>query len=994
MAAHLPLLGRSDRSAGWGCLRLNASPQPPHRLGLCSPPLPGRSRERNRGRKLGAFPRPHEVGERWRAKRAGEGAEAPHALPPADRAAMGPNAPLPTCRSPKSCRSRCRARRVPQRRAGRAARRRQDDAGAACAARRGLAASGTDPAARTAPARRARRGPAHGLAARRRGRRHGRLRHAHGEPAVGEDAHPGRHRRHPGAHDPRRPRAAGHFGDPVRRVPRAFARRRLRAGAGARRARRAAPDLRLLVMSATLDGARVAKAARRRAGAEERGPQLSGRAALPGAARHGRRSRTRSQAIREALATESGSVLAFLPGQREIERTAERLAAASCRTIDIVPLYGNLDGKAQDAAIRPAPEGRRKVVLATSIAETSITIDGVRVVIDSGLSRLPRYEPATGITRLETVRVARLRRPARRPRRPHAARRRDPAVARRADRGAAGLHAARNPRSRPLRPGARLRRVRRRRPGEARLPRSAAGAGAQRGARAADDARRDRRRGPHHRGRPRDAQARAAGAAGAHGGRGRRNRGMRWKRRGSPCCITERGLGGDSVDLERRLSRFATEKSPRAVAARSLAERLARNVTLPLRGGAATGDERSPRDGVVSVRHFPDLLPALRGRPSPARGSGCSIASAPSSSTPGRIASPLRAASVAASCSPTAAAACSTPPIRSPARNSSSLPICRARRRTPASPRLRPSRKTTSAPRLPIASSAGPKPFDRRKTRRARARDRAARRDRARRAPAARADGRRSRPRGHRRAPRAWAVAAALGQGGRDAAPPPRLAAPRPRRALAGRVGRGAGSPRWTTGCCPSCPARRTSPASTRRRSDAGLMSLVPHDLQRKIDSLAPTHFDAPSGSRVPIRYEGERPVLAIRVQELFGLDRHPGDRRRHGAAHAGAAVAGASADPDDADLPGFWRGSWADVRSDMRGRYPKHVWPDDPLAAAATSRAKPRASSPAARSRHRGRSAGPLLADPGPPLRWCGPGPGRGSPAQASRSGRRCRAP
>ena len=94
--------------------------------------------------------------------------------------------------------------------------------------------------------------------------------------------------------------------------------------------------------------------------------------------------------------SESGSVLAFLPGQREIERTAERLAGRVGADVDIVPLYGNLDGKAQDAAIRPAPEGRRKVVLATSIAETSITIDGVRVVVDCGLSRLPKYEPATG----------------------------------------------------------------------------------------------------------------------------------------------------------------------------------------------------------------------------------------------------------------------------------------------------------------------------------------------------------------------------------------------------------------------------------------------------------------------------------------------------------------------------------------------------------------------------------------------------------------------
>ena len=153
-----------------------------------------------------------------------------------------------------------------------------------------------------------------------------------------------------------------------------------------------------------------------------------------------------AKAIREALATETGSVLAFLPGQREIERTAERLAGRLPETCDIVPLYGQLDGRAQDAAIRPPPPGRRKVVLATSIAETSITIDGVRVVIDSGLSRLPRYEPATGLTRLETVRVSRASADQRagragRTRAGH----RDPAVARRADGGAARLHAAGNP---------------------------------------------------------------------------------------------------------------------------------------------------------------------------------------------------------------------------------------------------------------------------------------------------------------------------------------------------------------------------------------------------------------------------------------------------------------------------------------------------------------------------------------------------------------------
>jgi ATP-dependent helicase HrpB len=124
----------------------------------------------------------------------------------------------------------------------------------------------------------------------------------------------------------------------------------------------------------------------------------------------------------------------------------------------------------------------------------------------------------------------------------------------------------------------------------------------------------------------------------------------------------------------------------------------------------------------------------------------------------------------------------------------------------------------------------------------------------------------------------------------------------------------------------------------------AGLMSLVPHDLQRRIVALAPTHFPAPSGSHVPIRYDGEQPVLAIRVQELFGLDRHPSIA--NGAVPLTLELLSPAHRPIQTtrDLPGFWRGSWADVRADMRGRYPKHVWPDDPLAARATARAKPKA--------------------------------------------------
>jgi ATP-dependent helicase HrpB len=124
----------------------------------------------------------------------------------------------------------------------------------------------------------------------------------------------------------------------------------------------------------------------------------------------------------------------------------------------------------------------------------------------------------------------------------------------------------------------------------------------------------------------------------------------------------------------------------------------------------------------------------------------------------------------------------------------------------------------------------------------------------------------------------------------------------------------------------------------------SGLMSLVPHDLQRRIGALAPTHYDAPSGSRVPILYDGEWPVLAIRVQELFGLDRHPSIA--DGKVPLTLELLAPAHRPIQTtrDLPGFWRGSWTELRAEMRGRYPRHVWPDDPLAAQATSRAKPRA--------------------------------------------------
>ncbi|HEY3795224.1 MAG TPA: ATP-dependent helicase HrpB, partial [Bradyrhizobium sp.] len=167
-------------------------------------------------------------------------------------------------------------------------------------------------------------------------------------------------------------------------------------------------DLRILVMSATLDGARVAKLLGDAPVIASEGRAFPVETRYLGRKADAPLERQMADAIATALRADPGSVLAFLPGAAEIRRTqnflAERVHDAS---IEIVPLFGALDAAVQDRAIAPAPKGQRKVVLATSIAETSLTIEGVRIVVDSGVARVPRYEPDIGLTRLETVRASR-----------------------------------------------------------------------------------------------------------------------------------------------------------------------------------------------------------------------------------------------------------------------------------------------------------------------------------------------------------------------------------------------------------------------------------------------------------------------------------------------------------------------------------------------------------------------------------------------------------
>ena len=167
-------------------------------------------------------------------------------------------------------------------------------------------------------------------------------------------------------------------------------------------------DLKILVMSATLDGARVAKLLGGASVIESEGRAFPVETDYLGRDPRAPIERQVADAALRALRAQGGSLLVFLPGAGEIRRTETLLRERiEDKSVDIVALYGALDASVQDRAIAPARPGTRKIVLATSIAETSLTIEGVRIVIDCGLARVPRYEPDVGLTRLETVRVSR-----------------------------------------------------------------------------------------------------------------------------------------------------------------------------------------------------------------------------------------------------------------------------------------------------------------------------------------------------------------------------------------------------------------------------------------------------------------------------------------------------------------------------------------------------------------------------------------------------------
>ncbi|QOZ48523.1 ATP-dependent helicase HrpB [Bradyrhizobium sp. CCBAU 53340] len=668
-------------------------------------------------------------------------------------------------------------------------------------------------------------------------------------------------------------------------------------------------DLRILVMSATLDGARVAKLLGAAPVVESEGRAFPVETRYLGRKADAPIERQMADAIASALRADSGSVLAFLPGAAEIRRTqtflAERVQDAS---IEIVPLFGALDAAVQDRAISPAPKGMRKVVLATSIAETSLTIEGVRIVVDSGLARVPRYEPDIGLTRLETVRAARAAVDQRRGR----AGRTEPGVCYRlwdepqtaslapytqpeilsADLSSLVLDLAQwgvadpsalsflDPPPAPAWKEAKsllseLNALDRdgRITAEGKSLRALALP--PRLARMIVDS--------HRVGCGEDAAEIAA-------------------------ILTERGLGGDSADLEHRRDQFRRDRSPRAASARDLARRWASQVAA----SEKAGPQEDLSTGLMLAYAFPDRVARNRGNGSfvLANGRGAAVEQTSSLARAPYIAIGEMTGTAASGRILLAAQIAEDDIERHFAEHIESVDEISFDRGAMA---LRARRKrvlhaiTLSETTLAVSPSE----------------------DTAR----IFADG---------------LIAAGL-----DRLPWSKAAKQWRDRVMFLRKAEGESWPDLSDN---GLIARRDDwlvpvlydkialkDVSAGDLSDA-LMALLPWEMRARLDREAPTHFEAPTGSALAIDYEAEQgPTIAVRLQELFGLNTHPSIAA--GKVPLVLELLSPAQRPVQVtrDLPGFWRGSYAAVRSDLRGRYPRHPWPDDPASAAPTRRAKPR---------------------------------------------------
>ncbi|WP_342359798.1 ATP-dependent helicase HrpB [Terrarubrum flagellatum] len=677
------------------------------------------------------------------------------------------------------------------------------------------------------------------------------------------------------------------------------------------------PDLRVLVMSATLDGARVSSLL-------DDAPLIrsEGRS-FPVETRHVSRDPNRRiedqivDVIQRSLRADTGSLLVFLPGQGPIARVADRTReSVDAKHVLVAPLYGAMDQRAQDEAVQPAPSDVRKIVLATSIAETSLTIEGVRVVIDSGLARVPRYEPDIGVTRLETVRVSRAAADQRRGR----AGRIEPGVCYRLwDEAATGaLDAFARPEildadlsgllldcaSWGMTDPTQLKFL------------DAPPAPALNEARALltrldalDETGRLTEMGRRIRALPLPARlARMVIDAATHG--------QAREAALIAAVIVERGLGGDGVDLHERLDRFGRDRGDRARAMRQSAENWAREAA---QGRAKDSSELS--EAALLALAYPDRIAKARGKRGDfvmANGRGASL---PETDRLAR-ASFLVIAEIsggAANARILLAATLETEEIDAIAAQRGVL-----REEIAFDPAARALRARGVRRLDAIVLDEKPLPV-----------------------PAtiesARALARGAAATGIDRLN--WSKAQAQLR--------ERVNYLRAALLRAGDTVKAEAWPDLSDGALASSAEEWLAPYIIgRTRLDdispddlqAALDALVPYNLRRDLDAAMPSHFAAPTGSQIAIDYGLEEgPVLAIRVQELFGLDKHPAIGG--GAIPLTLHLLSPARRPIQItkDLPGFWRGSWAAVRSDLRGQYPRHPWPENPREAAPTTRAKPR---------------------------------------------------
>ena len=643
-------------------------------------------------------------------------------------------------------------------------------------------------------------------------------------------------------------------------------------------------DLRLVVMSATIDGARFAGLL----GTDTPIIESAGRA-FPLEIRWLRSSpdsrpeEAMAVAVLTAWREQEGDVLGFLPGVGEIERTRDKLAGRLAG-VPILPLHGQVDPAGQRTAIRRDPMGRRRIVLATSIAETSLTLDGVSVVVDSGLARHAEFDKAAGTTHLVTRRASQ----AAAAQRAGRAARQGPGVAYRLWEEAA--HPGRPPFDPPemltadLAPLT-LALARRGAGNPAALPwldppPPAALAAARARLKELDAL--DEEGGITARGRklaalPLDPAHAAMVLAGAEYGVAEEGAKV-------ALLLQERGLGGKDEDLVTRLQRWDADRSQRAEASRKLAMAWARRAA-ELAGGLI-GNGASP--AVCLLAGLPGNLARRRDR------SGEHWLSAAGRGFVLDPASPLARAEwlVIGDAQGTAKGARITAGLPMDSEEVERWLGKRIEKRsvldwTGARIEARLERRIGA---ITLASGPDPSPD-----------------------PAAVS---------------ALLVEKAL-ENLSELVPGDLLARGR----FAGVEALGAEALRasaelWLR---PLLAGRRDLRLP---RSDVAqaLLGLLGWDTRQRLDTIAPREFVSPAGTAHAIDYAGDdAPSVEVRVQALFGLESHPlvGDAPLllRLTSPAGRPI------QSTRDLPGFWRGSWAEVKKEMKGRYPKHRWPDEPWA-------------------------------------------------------------